>query len=279
MSFRAKLKHWLDIVLGDAAQRAKLGPRKRPPLPKATLAELDIPKLASKGAIPSGAELDAYIATLSKAIRRLAPSKQASVVITGAMRCGKTRVAQQVCRATGMVHLPSDRLRNAIYLDLRGAERAQVVQYLYKRLIRLHPTGVVFDGTVFLDTDVDLIHWTRAQGIKVFAIGCVTDDAERKARSMIRFRNHHSCWTNDTHSNDEMRRLAGRIIRYSQALQQRCTKERIPFYNIAGNSQFERQLTQVTGRILRRMQVHPAQSDPRARPAAGPVKAGGQPAE
>ncbi len=255
MGLKERLKYWLDVVLGDEAQRRALGPRRKgapPPAAAPALSHVErllFPESAAPAATTK-AQIDAYLTQLSAAIRADAPAALPSVIVTGAMRCGKTRVAKTVCAQAGMVHLPSDRLRQAIYGDLDGPERRRVVKYTYKRLLLQHPTGLVLDGTVFLDTGITLTGWARARGVQTFVIGYARNRVARKARSLIRFRQHHECWTTERYSDADMAQLARRIILHSQALRARAQTEGLTYLDL-DSAQFPAELARVTQRILR----------------------------
>jgi hypothetical protein len=259
MDWRKRLKQWLDIVLGDAAQRAALGPRKprrpkhRPEVAPAPPPEIDFPP-APPTLASQQAQIDAYLAELSRAITRANPPATPTILITGAMRCGKTRVAKEICAHKGMIHIPSDKLRNAVYLGAEGALRVRLVHYVYKRLILMHPTGLVIEGTVFLDNDINLTRWAKARGVKTFAIGYSHRNVARKAHSLITFRKKHKCWTSDLYTDAELHNVARKIILNSRQIKQRARSEGFRYLDL-DSTKFASQMQDAVRTILRDMDV------------------------
>ena len=200
------------------------------------------------------AQVDAFLAALSVNIAKMAPPDLPSVLITGAMRCGKTLVAQNVCARTGMVHLPSDRLRAVTYHLTTGVERARLIRYIYKRILLTHPTGLVLEGTVFLDDGVTLPIWARRRGFPVFAIGYARANVNAKARSMIAFRKGNECWTKDRLSDQELRRMARKIIGRSRDIRDFCATNDMVYLDL-DSSRFNDELRRVSRTIRRRLQA------------------------
>lgn len=198
------------------------------------------------------AQVDAYLATLSEQITVFGPKPVRSILITGSMRCGKTIVARELCWRAGMVHIPSDRIRNATYGATEGAERTRLIKYIYKRLLLLHPTGLVLEGTVFLDRGVTLPLWAKARGHKVFAIGYALDDARRKARSMIAYRRANPCWTTGARTDAEIRRMARRIVARSRDIRAFCETHELAYLDL-DSGRFNSELRRVRRTILRIM--------------------------
>ncbi|MFN4058701.1 MAG: hypothetical protein ACK4HW_11045 [Roseinatronobacter sp.] len=249
MGLKERLKYWLDVILGDEAQRRALGARRKALPARKHVNTILFPDRPEKPA-RTKAEIDAYLERLSSAISQDNPPNIPSIIVTGAMRCGKTRVAKAVGQETGLVHVPSDRLRAAIYEHTEDAERRRLVKYTYKRLMLAHPTGVVFEGTVFLDTDNTLLDWAKARGRQIFVIGYARNRVARKARSMIKFRQHHDCWTKDSVADADMTQLARKIILHSQNLRARCKAEGMTYIDL-DSAQFQSELACVTQQIMR----------------------------
>lgn len=276
MGLKQRLKYWLDVILGDEAQRRALGPRRKTAAPQSHVDKILFPDQPAPPAMTKAA-VDAYLAQVAQAIRADKPPALPSVIVTGAMRCGKTRVAKAVSQETGMIHMPSDRLREAIYGDADGAVRARLIKYAYKRLLLMHPTGLVLEGTVFLDTDNALLAWAKKRGVQTFVIGYARNRVARKARSMIKFRQRHECWTTDRYSDEDMTRLARRIILHSQNLRARAKVEGLTYLDL-DSAHFQPELARVTGVILRALHHRHPRAQRRARGRSQP-RSDGQPAE
>lgn len=150
--------------------------------------------------------------------------------------------------------MPSDRIRNATYLASDGAERARLVKYVYKRLMLMHPTGLVLEGTVFLDHGVTLALWAKSRGFHVFAIGYALDDIQRKARSLIAFRQANDCWTNGRNTDAELRRLARRIVTRSRDIRTYCEAHDLTYLDL-DSGRFHKEAQRVRRVILRKMGV------------------------
>ena len=200
------------------------------------------------------AQVDAFLLELSGQITSLNPAPVRSVLITGAMRGGKSIVAQTIAQQAGMLHIPADRIRNATYVHTDSVIRARLVRYIYKRLLLMHPTGLVIEGTVFLDRGVTLPLWAKERGFKVFAIGYALDDAGRKARSMIAYRRKNPCWTTGARTDAEIRQMARRIVARSRDIRTYCEANKLTYLDL-DSGRFNVDLRRVTRAILRKMRV------------------------
>ena len=209
--------------------------------------------------VTTKAAVDAYLDVLLADIAAYAPADVPSLILTGTMRCGKTIVARRLARRNRLYHIPSDRLRHATYIASDDATKLRLVKYIYKRLLLAYPTGLVLDGTIFLDNGVTLPHWAAQRGIGCMAIGYSHDRPWRKAQSMIAFRNAHDCWTSHRKSDAELRRLARKIINRSKDIKALCAANGWPYFDLdSGRFQIEKR------RIVRRIerQLHASRSAP-----------------
>lgn len=233
--------------------------RLSPPPPQAAPAALPIVPLPQDKPVTTKAAIDAYLDVLLSDIAAYAPAPLPSLIVTGTMRCGKTLVARGVARRNRMYHIPSDRLRHASYINSDDATKLRVIKYIYKRLLLAYPTGLVLDGTVFLDNGVTLPHWAARRGIGCVAIGYSQDTPARKARHMIAFRKARDCWTSGRKSDAELRQLARRIIGRSKDIKAQCAADGWPYFDLdSGRFQIEKR------RIMRRIerQLHASRSVP-----------------
>ncbi|MDD7973179.1 hypothetical protein [Roseinatronobacter alkalisoli] len=178
------------------------------------------------------AGVDAYLQLLFADIAAYAPAPVPSSIVTGAMRCGKTLVAQQVALRNRLYHIPGDRLRNATHLGCDQATKLRLVKYIYKRLLLAHPTGLLLEGTIFLDNGVTLPHWATRRGVPCFAIGYALDDPARKAESMIAFRKVHDCWTSHSRSDADLHRMARQIVQHSKDIKARCAANGWSYFDL-----------------------------------------------
>ncbi len=153
-----------------------------------------------------------------------------------------------------MVHIPSDRIRNATYVATEGAERARLIKYIYKRLLLTHPKGLVLDGTVFVDHGVTLPMWARARRFKVFVIGYANGPAQRKARSILKYRRTNDCWTDGKLSEADILHISRQIVSRSRDLRAYCEKHALVYFDV-DSGRFDMELRRVTRTILRRMRV------------------------
>lgn len=245
MGVAAVFQRWAAVLRGAGAPPA--------PHPVAARAPMPFPPPRDPPATTK-AQVDAYLAAFSAEITAFEPAPVRSIIVTGTVRCGKTLVAKEICARANMVHIPSDRIRNATYVATEGAERARLIKYIYKRLLLMHPTGLVIEGTVFLDAGVTLPLWARARGFKVFAIGYALDDAKRKARSMIAFRRSNPCWTTGARTDAEIRRMARRIVLRSRDIRAYCEKHGLVYLDL-DSGRFNAELNRVTRAMLRKMHV------------------------
>jgi|GEM_PF-1430409 len=221
-----------------------------PPVPTAPLPIIPLPQ--GKPATTKAA-IDAYLTVLLADIATYAPAPVPSVIVTGTMRCGKTLVARRLARRNGMYHVPSDRLRHATYINCDDATKLRVVKYIYKRLLLAYPSGLVLDGTVFLDTGVTLPHWAVQRGIGCVAIGYSLDTPARKARHMIAFRKTRDCWTSGRKSDAELRQLARKIIGRSKDIKAQCAANGWPYFDL-DSGQFRTEKHRIVRRIERILQ-------------------------
>lgn len=155
-----------------------------------------------------------------------------SVMISGAVRCGKTKVANRVAARGGYVHLKTDLIRNATYLHSPEAEKRRAVKYLFRRILLQFPRGVLIDGTALMDAPCDLPLWAHRRGIAFFAIGYADGTAEDKQRDLLAYRAENACWTKRSKSDAELLRFARRLIRRSREIRDFCAAHDLPFYNL-----------------------------------------------
>lgn len=193
-----------------------------PPPPADMRDDLPVIPLPRRGPARTKAAIDAYLQVLFNEIAAYAPSKVPSLIVTGAMRSGKTLVARRLARRNGLYHIPGDRLRNATHLHCDEQTKQRVVKYIYKRLLLAHPTGLALDGTIFLDNGVTVPQWATRRGICCVAIGYALGDPARKAKSMIAFRKDRKCWTSHNKSDADLHALARQIVWRSQDIRTKC---------------------------------------------------------
>ncbi|WFE74844.1 hypothetical protein [Roseinatronobacter sp. S2] len=230
-----------------------------PPPPRENGDTLSNVPLPHGGPVTTKAAIDAYLEMLFADIATYAPAPVPSLIVTGTMRCGKTLVARRLARRNGMYHIPSDRLRHATYITSDEATKLRVIKYIYKRLLLAHPTGLVLDGTVFLDHGVTLPQWAVRRGMVCVAIGYSHDTPARKARHMIAFRKTHDCWTSGRKSDAELRRMARMIIGRSKDIKAQCAANGWPYFDL-DSGQFHAENRRIVRRIER--QLHAARSAP-----------------
>ncbi|MGP9790741.1 hypothetical protein [Roseinatronobacter sp. NSM] len=203
-----------------------------PPPPFDMRDDLPVPPLPRGGPAQTKAALDAYLDVLLADIANYAPAAVPSLIVTGAMRCGKTLVARRVARRNGMYHVPGDRLRKATFRNSDEATKQRVIKYISKRLLLAHPTGLVLDSTIFLDRGVTVPHWASTRGIPCVAIGYAQDNPARKAQSMIAFRKTAKCWTSRSKSDADMHKLARQIIWRSKEIKAVCATQGWPYFDL-----------------------------------------------
>jgi len=251
MSVAEVFQRWVARLRGGGEVAPPQAPAQTPaqtPRPHLSFPPQPDPPAVTKAAV------DAYLAALSAQITALDPAPIRSALISGTVRCGKTIVARHVCARLGMVHIPCDRIRNATYSATEGAERARLVKYIYKKLLLMHPTGLVIEGTVFLDRGVTLPLWAHARGIKVFAVGYALDDAARKARSMIAYRRDNPCWTKAERSDADIRRMARKIVSRSRDIRAYCEDHGLTYLDL-DSGRFNTELRRVSRVIRRKMRA------------------------
>lgn len=220
-------------------------------------AQARFPKLADGPAVTKQAA-DAFLEALFADIAAYDPLPRPSLIITGVMRSGKTQMARRLAAQMGLYHLPTDKVRNVTYGTVDDATRQRLIKYLYKRVLLQYPRGVVLEGTAFCDRGITLLDWAQARGIPCFVIGCGTDTAEQKTQAMLRYRARRNCWTTETRSDADLRRMARRLIGRSRDLQQECAARGTPYFDISA-SRF-RQDRKNTLQAIRR-QLRAAEAD------------------
>lgn len=180
----------------------------------------------------SKAAIDAYLTQLFESIAQQPLPDLPSAVISGTLRCGKTKVSRSLVRQLGYHRLVTDEIRNATYLDCPQAEKRRIVKYVYRRILLRFPRGVLLDGTAALDPPRDLPLWAKTRGIAFFAIGYSFDRPEDKHRDLLTYRNSQSCWTSRTLSDADMRDMAERVIRQSKTVRTYCATHDLPYFDL-----------------------------------------------
>ncbi|MBR3372247.1 MAG: hypothetical protein IKG52_16630 [Rhodobacteraceae bacterium] len=236
-----------------------------PPPPFDMRDDLPVLPLPRGGPAQTRAALDAYVQVLLADIAAYAPAPVPSLIVTGAMRCGKTLVARRVARRNGLYHVPGDRLRKATFRNCDQATKLRILKYICKRLLLAHPTGLVLDSTIFLDRGVTLPHWASKRGMHCVAIGYSQDDPARKAQSMIAFRKTAKCWTSRSKSDADMHKLARQIIFRSKEIKALCATQGWPYFDLEADA-FSREKRRVVYAI--ETLLHREQTAPQGRGAA-----------
>lgn len=155
-----------------------------------------------------------------------------TVLISGAVRCGKTMVARRVALRGGFYHLRTDEIRNQTYLNAPESEKRRIAKYVYRRILLQFPKGVLIDGTAVMDAPCELPVWAHARGMAFFAIGYSFDTPEAKQRDLLAYRAQNACWTQRSKSDDEMLRFARRLIRRSKDIKQYCEAHSLPYFDL-----------------------------------------------
>ena len=209
----------------------------------------------------SKAALDRYLAQLFDRIEQQPLPDLPSVVISGALRCGKTKVSRRLARDLGYHRLVTDEIRNDTYLNCPQGEKRRIAKYVYRRILLRFPRGVLLDGTAALDPPRDLPPWAQARGIGFFAIGYSFDRPEDKHRDLLAYRRHQSCWTTRTLSDDDMRALAERVIRQSHQIRAFCTAQNLRYFDL-DSARFEaernRIVTEITAALTEKRKDAPS---------------------
>lgn len=194
------------------------------------------------------AEIDAALDTLFAGVEATQPSALPSVLISGTIRCGKTKVANKLARRTGLYHIKTDEIRNAFYLGVSEAEKRRIVKYVFRRLLLRYPTGLLIDGTALMDAPCELPLWAARRGIAFHAIGYSFETPKAKHRDLLAYRAIASCWTKRSNSDDEMRRFARRLIRRSQDIRRFCDANGLSYFDL-DSGDFDRERDRVVRAI------------------------------
>ncbi|MCC5960855.1 MAG: hypothetical protein JJU08_16095 [Rhodobacteraceae bacterium] len=221
--------------------------------------DLPVIPMPSRGPAQTKADIDAYLQVLFNEIATYAPAQVPSLIVTGAMRCGKTLLTRRLARRNGLYHIPSDRLRHATYIASDEATKQRVVKYIYKRLLLAYPTGLALDGTLFLDNGVTVPHWAAQRGIRCVAIGYALDDAARKAQSMIDFRKSNNCWTSHNKSEADVLYMAHQIVSRSKEIKGICDTQGWDYFDLDSGafSREKRRIIYAVEKLLHQRQTAP----------------------
>ena len=198
------------------------------------------------------AVLDCYLDKLFAEIAARPLADAPSVLISGAVRCGKTKVANRVAARGEYVHLKTDQIRNVTYLHSDEAEKRRAAKYLFRRILLRFPRGVLIDGTALMDAPCELPLWARARGIAFFAIGYSSGTAEAKHRDLLAYRTENTCWTTRGKSDAEMLRFARRLIRRSREIRAFCEGNDLPYYDL-DSAQFARERARIVTDIEQKL--------------------------
>lgn len=191
-----------------------------------------------------------YLDMLFARIDAAQPPELPTTLISGAIRCGKTRVAQRLAAATGLVRLETDEIRNALVTGLSERDKRRVVKYVYRRLLMRFPRGLLVDGTALMDDPCELPLWARRRGLLFFTIGYSEGSVADKTRDLLAFRAQNRCWTHKAMDDAGVPRLARQIIRRSKQLQTYCAAHDLPYHHL-DSGQFYRERDRIAAEIER----------------------------
>ncbi len=209
------------------------------------------------------AAVDRYLTELFAQIDAAPLPDLPSVLISGAVRCGKTKVARRVALRAGFHHLKTDQIRNRTYLNCSENEKRRIAKYVYHRILLQFPKGVLIEGTGIMDAPCELPKWADARGIAVFAIGYSFDTPEAKHRDLLAYRAAQTCWTKNSKSDDEMLRFARRLIRRSTEIKQYCAAQGLPYFDL-DSARFDAERDRIMHQIEASLRArHKQQTRPR----------------
>ncbi len=213
------------------------------------------------------AALDAYLQELFRKIEAQDLPDLPSVLISGTLRCGKTKVSRKLARRLGYCRLATDEIRNATYLHCPKAEKRRIAKYVYRRILLQFPRGVLLDGTAALDPPRRLPIWAKARGIGFFAIGYAFDRPDDKERDLLAYRRAHPCWTTRNMSDTDMHDLAERVIRQSKGIRAYCRAHDLPYFDL-DSARFAPERDRIVAEIAQSLSIETksAPSTTRARP-------------
>lgn len=204
----------------------------------------------TQSATPLKAEIDAYLTALFTKVSAAPLPDLPSILISGAVRCGKTKVARRVSLRGGYYHLRTDDIRNQTYLDAPEAEKRRIAKYVFRRILLQFPKGVLIEGTGLMDAPCELPVWADRRGIAFFAIGYSFDTPQAKQRDLLAYRAENTCWTKQRKSDEEMLRFARRLIRRSTDIKRYCAAEGLPYFDL-DSSRFDAERARIVREIER----------------------------
>ncbi len=178
------------------------------------------------------AEINTYLDNLADEIAAAQPTALPSLLISGTVRCGKTRVARALAQRTGHVIVETDHIRNALYRGCTEIERRRVMKYSFRKLLMRHPTGILLEGTALTDDPMELPLWAKRRGLDMVIIGYSQGNSWAKARDMQAFRDANRCWTLKTHDAERLRKLARQIRKRSAELRDFCALHGLPYHDL-----------------------------------------------
>lgn len=205
-------------------------------------------------------EIDAELATLFARVESTAPPPLPSVLISGTIRCGKTKVANKLARRTGLMHIKTDDIRNAFYLGTSEADKRRIVKYVFRRLLLRFPTGLLIEGTALMDTPCDLPLWAHRRGFAFHAIGYSFDTPEAKHCDLLTYRAMASCWTKRSKTDDEMLRFARRLIRRSKDIRAFCASRGLSYFDL-DSARFDAERDRIVQAIERDLRARQPSAD------------------
>lgn len=202
------------------------------------------------------AEIDIYLDGLFTQIEATPRPDLPSVILSGTLRCGKTKVARALAARTGYLRLPTDKIRNATYLDCPEPEKRRIAKYVFRRILLRFPTGVMIEGTGAMDAPCELPLWASRRGIAFFAIGYSFDRPDDKHRDLLAYRETQSCWTKRSKSDAQMLGFARRVIRRSQEIKAFCNAADLPYFDL-DSGQFDTERDRIIHTIETALRTKP----------------------
>lgn len=200
-------------------------------------------------------EIDAYLAVLFAEIDASPLPDLPSLILSGTLRCGKTKVARALAARQGYLRLPTDKIRNATYLDCAEPEKRRIAKYVFRRILLRFPKGVMIEGTGAMDAPCELPLWATRRGNAFFAIGYSFDRPADKQRDLLAYRDAYSCWTKRSKSDAEMAGFARRIIKRSREIRAYCETHGLTYFDL-DSGQFEAERDRIISAIETALEPH-----------------------
>lgn len=167
-----------------------------------------------------------------------------NILIAGAARVGKSKLATRLARECGYSVVSTDVVRLHFWELEDGDFRVQVQHAVYRRLLEKFPCNLIVEGNNLIGdtprqgqptTDLTLVAALHHDGLaKAFILGCADDAWDQKLEAIETYAHGNLCWTPRL-THEEKVDFVQSVVRRSEKLKEQARDHGLPYIEVGTN--------------------------------------------